>query len=173
MPRERPKKWQQQQQQKTKRQKKKKKKEKENIEWYSLNMQHMPSKSLRFLWSFDFFGHAHSTLDPHHSSDPSRCSDNAGSLTCWARGALIFFGCTEAFRVPQVRDQIWARAVTYTTTVAMPDPSTHCVGPGMETASWCCRNAADLLHHSGNSRLLCVCVHGHFRDEDIEAEMVK
>ena len=32
-----------------------------------------------------------------------------------------------------------------------PDPLTHCAGPGIKPASWCCRNATDArLHHRAN-----------------------
>ena len=36
--------------------------------------------------------------------------------------------------VSGVRDRIRVTAVTYATVVAMPDPLTHCAGPGIKPA---------------------------------------
>ena len=42
------------------------------------------------------------------------------------------------------RDQIQVTVVVHTTAVAgMLDPLTHCAGPGIEPASWHCRDATD------------------------------
>ena len=39
------------------------------------------------------------------------------------------------------RDQIQATVVAYTAAVAGLGPLTHCAGPGIELASWLCRDA--------------------------------
>ena len=41
------------------------------------------------------------------------------------------------------REHIQARVATYTAAAAMLDPLTHCAGPGIEPASWCCRDTSD------------------------------
>ena len=43
----------------------------------------------------------------------------------------------------QARDQIPAAGTTYAAAVATQDPFTHSVGPGIQPASWCCRDAAE------------------------------
>ena len=43
----------------------------------------------------------------------------------------------------QARDQIQATVVTYTTAVATLAPLTHCARPGIELASWRCRDTTN------------------------------
>ena len=43
------------------------------------------------------------------------------------------------------RHQIQATVLTYATAVAMPDPLTHCAGPGIEPVSWRCRDVANSI----------------------------
>ena len=64
---------------------------------------------------------------PHH-----------GIWSCWAR------------------DWIQATVATYTTAVAMPDPLTHCAGPGIKPASWHAEMPLILLCHSGNSHIIFI-----------------
>lgn len=47
------------------------------------------------------------------------------------------------------RDRIRATVVTYTEALAMPDPLSHCAGLGIESASWCCRDAANSIGPQG------------------------
>ena len=47
------------------------------------------------------------------------------------------------FWLPVARGQILATVATYAAAVATLDPSTRCAGPGMEPASWHCRDTAD------------------------------
>ena len=42
-------------------------------------------------------------------------------------------------------DQIRAGAVTHATVATRPDPPTHCTGPGIEPASWRCRDDANAI----------------------------
>ena len=41
---------------------------------------------------------------------------------------------------------------TYAAAVATPAPLTHCSGPGIEPASWCCRSTADHIASQQNSK---------------------
>lgn len=64
-----------------------------------------------------------------------------------------------AYENSQTRDQIQAIAVTYPAAAAMPNPLTHCTGPGIKSASWRCMSCVlvlqhtcgAVLHHSRNS----------------------
>ena len=62
---------------------------------------------------------------------------------------FFFFFLSFLFRLlcilwsSKARDQIWGAVMTYTTAVAIPDPLTHCTKLGIQTASWCYRDATD------------------------------
>ena len=45
----------------------------------------------------------------------------------------------------QARDQIPAAAVTFAAAVAPQDPLTHSAGPGIEPASWQCKDITNLV----------------------------
>ena len=78
------------------------------------------------------FAHILPTPNPMHLNIPHERKD-------------LFFDCPSAIGSSQARDQIGAAVVTYTITVAAPDPLTHCARPGMEPASWGCRDSTNAI----------------------------
>ena len=68
---------------------------------------------------------------------------------------FIFMATPMAYESSQVRDWIWATAVTYATAAAMPDPLTYCTRPGIEphlhSSLRCCSQILNPPCHSGNS----------------------
>ena len=70
-----------------------------------------------------------------------------GHTLCFADGFLsFFFGCPEAYGIPQARIPSEPQApVIYAAAAPMLDPLTISVGPGIETASWRSRDAAGLV----------------------------
>ena len=64
---------------------------------------------------------------------------------------FFFFGRPAAYGVPRPGSPSMPM---------MPDPLAHCAGPGIELASWCCRDGADPIGHSGNPQE-CSFRHSH------------
>ena len=56
---------------------------------------------------------------------------------------FFLFGQPSGIGSTQARNQIQAAVTIYATAVAMLDPSTQCTRPGIEPASWHCKDAAD------------------------------
>ena len=56
---------------------------------------------------------------------------------------LFFFGHPLAHGVPGPGIRSEPRLCPNTAAAAIPDPLIHCAGPGIELASWCCRDAHD------------------------------
>ena len=69
---------------------------------------------------------------------------NGNSLIIFLKAALAASGSSQA------RDWILAVAVTYTATVAMPDPLAHCSRPGIQPAL--CTTAVGFLTHCTTAR---------------------
>ena len=58
---------------------------------------------------------------------------------------FFFLPALKHMEVPWARDQIWTKASTYATAIAVQDPLTHSAWLGMEPVSWHHRDAADAV----------------------------
>ena len=86
----------------------------------------------------------------------SSCSS---TICCENFFFFFFFLATSSIWSSRARDQIPVTVVTHAKVAAMPNPLTHCTGPGIESASWRCMSCVlvlqhtcgAVLHHSRNS----------------------
>ena len=86
-----------------------------------------------------------------HSIYPVACTTSILLVVCFF---LFLFWPPHRMWSSRVRNRIQASAATYTAAAPMQEFLTHCAGPGIEPAFWCCELLQIPLHYSGKSLLV-------------------